>query len=169
MTAAAAPPGRADAALREHGLDGERLLKIAHAVAQHELRTRTHHIGDRYDDLVSFLTEQGLNAAITYNPALSGHGYTFASYIFDVMARRVPDFFRRKSEGYGDRRYGNDNRVALTDTVDDPDPDADFDRILSERQLLRYQQAARIRGTGLEEWVRITLDIAATQALRDAA
>ena len=46
-------------------------------------------------------------------PERSGDAYTFASFVWDVLARRTTDFFRRKSEGFGDRRYGNHDRIVL--------------------------------------------------------
>jgi hypothetical protein len=46
-----------------------------------------------------------------YDPSLSGDGYTFPSYLFDVMALRVPDFFRSRAEGFGDKRKGLNDRV----------------------------------------------------------
>ena len=167
------PPRTAEQALHQHGLNGDRLLKLAHRIAQDAQRQAPAGLGGKYEDLVSFLTLQALEAAIRYNPAQSGNGYTFASYLCDIMERRVPDFYRRKSEGFGDsdRRSGADNRITLAgDTLDDHlDTDVDFDRLLSERRLSRYQRAATITGIDISEWIVITLDIAARHAEKHAA
>ena len=171
MTTTLAPPRTAEQALTQHGLNGHRLLKLAHRIAQDAQRQAPAGLGGKYEDLVSFLTLQALEAAIRYNPAQSGNGYTFASYLCDIMERRVPDFYRRKSEGFGDSRSGADNRITLAgDTLDDHlDTDVDFDRLLSERRLSRYQRAATITGIDISEWIVITLDIAARHAEKHAA
>ena len=107
----------ADEALREHGLDGRRLVGIARDVVNHVERRTPYMNGQTRVDLESFLIEQGLQVALKYDPARSRPGYTFASYLWDVLARRVPDFYRRKSEGFGDKRSGMHDRIVL---VGDP-------------------------------------------------
>ena len=162
--------GSAELALRRHGFTGERLLNLARAVANSELRRKQSTLGDRYDDLVSWLSEVGLKGAITYDPTRHGDDYTFSSYLWDIMERRVPDFYRRKGEGFGDRRYGNDNRLVLTDTsADEPDPDVDFDKLISERRLVLWQQAATAVNLTLAEYVVVTMDKASRQVLKTAA
>jgi hypothetical protein len=104
-------------ALEQHGLDGRRLLGIARDVSNRRCAASPFASPQLRDDLASFLVEQGLAAALTYDPARSKPGYSFASYLWDIMALRTADFFRRKSEGFGDRRSGNDNRIVL---MDDP-------------------------------------------------
>jgi len=100
--------------LREHGFTGERLLKLANTVARDELRRRGATLGDRYDDLVGFLVETGLRTAERYDPARVRPGYSFASYIYDILAMRVTDFYRGKANGFADRRYNpNGNPVEL--------------------------------------------------------
>jgi len=89
-------------------------LKLAHKVANHELRRRGATLGDRYDDLIGFLVETGLRTAERYDPARVRPGYSFASFLFDVLAMRVTDFFRAKAQGFADRRYNpNGNPVVL--------------------------------------------------------
>lgn len=157
-------------ALEQHGLDGQRLLKLAHRIANDAQRKAPSGLGGKYEDLVSFLALRALEAAVNYDPTRSGPNYTFASYLCDVMERRVGDFYRRKSEGFGDRRYGNDARVTLAgDTIEDIDTDIDFDQLVSERRQARWHKAANQHGLPIEEWIVITLDLAATAAERQAA
>ena len=100
--------------LREHGFTGERLLKLARRVANDELRRRGAALGDRYDDLIGFLVETGLRTAERYDPARVRPGYSFASFIYDILAMRVTDFFRAKAQGFADRRYNpNGNPIEL--------------------------------------------------------
>jgi hypothetical protein len=105
----------ADEALKANGLDGERLLGICHHVATHQLRRQPFASEQLHQDLVSFLVEQGIVLALKYDAQQSKPDYSFPSYLWDVLARRTTDFYRRKSEGFGDRRNGNDNRVVLKD------------------------------------------------------
>jgi hypothetical protein len=162
--------GSAELALRRWGFTGERLLNLAHAVANNELRRKQSTLGDRYDDLVSWLVEVGLKGAITYDPDRHSANYTFGSYLWDIMERRTADFYRRKGEGFGDRRYGNDGRIILVDdNSDDPDPDVDFDKLISEKRLTRWQHAAVLVEMTVSEWVVVTLDKAAARIERTAA
>lgn len=110
--------GSAEIALRAHGFDGDRLMRLARAVANDYCRKRGAVLGDRFDDLVSVLVLAGCKAATRYDPDRSGPNYSFASFLWDKMELAVEgDFFRRKAEGFGDRRYGNDNRIALVGDV----------------------------------------------------
>jgi hypothetical protein len=166
------PPNRtADEALQEHGLDGRRLLKLAHRIVQDAQRRAPAGLGGKYEDMVSFLVLQACRAAVRYNPSVSGPGYTFESYLCDVMENRVPDFYRRKSEGFGDRRSGSDGRVVLSGDMieDEADPELDFERLISERRLARYQRAAAFRGWTVTEWIVITLDAGWKGAEREGA
>jgi hypothetical protein len=76
------------------------------------------------------------------------------------MERRCVDWLRAKTEGNGDRRYGNDNRVVLSsDTLEDaPDPELDFEKLISDRRLLEWEEAARLVELPVAEWVVVTLD-----------
>ena len=157
-------------ALRQHGWDGERLQKLAHAVAQDHIRKTGAALGDKYDDLVQTLALAGIRAALRYEPERSGPGYSFASYLWDKLELAIePDFYRRKSQGFGDRRYGHDGRIALVDDFDADEADFDFERLLSSKRLGTWQQAASLAGWEFSEWVAITLDRAARQVLRTAA
>ena len=160
-------------ALMRHGFTVERLQRLARKVGNDALRLRGATLGDRFEDLVSRLQMVGLQAALRYDPerfqAKYGQngGEPFASYVADLMERRVDDYFRSKAEGFGDRRYGNDNRIVLADDPDPADHDTDFDSLVDERRRARWQQAADRYGMTLSEFVVSTLDVAASQA--DAA
>lgn len=162
--------GSAELALRAIGLDGARLQKLAHAVAQDHIRKTGAALGDKYEDLVSCLVEAGLKAALRYEPERSGPNYSASSYLWDKMELAIePEFYRRKREGFGDRRYGHDGRIALVDDFDADEADFDFERLLSSKRLGTWQQAASLAGWEFSEWVAITLDRAARQVLRTAA
>lgn len=156
-------------ALLRHGFTVDRLMKLSRKIAADALRMRGATLQDRFEDLVSRLQLVGLQAAIRYDP---GHHHTsygrnggepFASYVADLMEKRVDDYFRSKAEGFGDRRYGNDNRIVLTDDPDPADHDTDFEELVDERRRARWQNAAEIRGWTLSQFVVTTLDIAAEQ------
>jgi DNA-directed RNA polymerase specialized sigma24 family protein len=160
------PAGRAEQALHDHGFTGERLLKLAHRIANDELRRRGAHLGNRYEDLVMWLVE----VACTNAPRYEQHnGYTFDSWLADLMAHRVIDFYRRKGEGFGDRRKGHDQRIHLTDDPEPADHDLDFDTILNDRKRARWQQAANQRGWTLAELIVIATDHYARGILQEAA
>lgn len=73
-----------------------------------ELNRRGAALGDRFDDLVQFLVVTALKTAERYDPSRVKPGYSFSSYIYDVLAMRTTDFFRAKSNGFADRRYNPD-------------------------------------------------------------
>lgn len=87
---------------------------------------------------MSFLVEVGVREALRYDPARSGNDYSFASYLWDVMNRRTVDFYRRRSEGFGDRRHGNDQRLTLAgldvvnEEIEGPADDDPFEPTVSE-------------------------------------
>lgn len=164
-----------DLALMRHGFSVERLDKLARKVAHDALSLRGAVLGDRFEDLVSRLRIVGLQAVLRYDPERRHESYgknggePFASYVADVMEKRVDDYFRSKAEGFGDRRYGNDNRVVLSDDPDPADHDTDFEALVDERRRAKWQAAAVHTGWTLEEFVVITLDRAAKQVLESAA
>lgn len=164
-----------DLALKRHGFTVERLQKLARKVANDELRLRGAVLGDRFDDLVSRLVIVGLQAAMRYDPerlqlryGVNG-GEPFASYVADVMGRRVDDYFRSKAEGFGDRRYGNDARIVLADDPDPADHDTDFEELVDDRRRAKWQQAAELSGWSLSQFVMITLDEVAERIVARAA
>ena len=186
----------ADQILRQHGLNGDRLLKLARRIANDAQRQAPAGLGGKYEDLVSFLTLQALEAAIRYDPDKARPGYSFSSYLCDIMERRVADFYRRKSEGFGDRRSGNDQRIILTGDTLDEQPSAEWEldvypaeddhrlwataagliatpmhdwRHVNERCVMHWTRAAHARGDTLDAWIRRTLDIAADHQLKSAA
>lgn len=105
----------ADARLRELGFDGTRLLGLARDCANHHCNRIPYAPPGLADELASFLLEQALRATLRYDPGRSGGSgsYTFPSYLWDVMNMRVADFYRRKSEGFGDSRSGSNDRLVL--------------------------------------------------------
>jgi hypothetical protein len=106
-------------ALRRHGFTTERLMRLSRKVAADGTRRRGSALGDRFEDLVSRLQMVGLQAALRFDPEREHLSYgrnggePFASYVADVMDKRIDDHFRSKGEGFGDRRYGNDDRIVL--------------------------------------------------------
>jgi len=164
MTIVAAPPRTAEDALHANGLTGERLLKLARRIATDAQHRAPAGLGGKYEDLVSFLTLQALEAAVRYDPAISGNGYSFSSFLCDIMERRIPDFYRRKAEGFGDRRTGNDNRLTLTGDTDDFDTDIDFEQLISERRAGTWNKAAELSNMPFTSWVVQVLDQAASRA-----
>jgi DNA-directed RNA polymerase specialized sigma subunit len=157
---ALASPRTAEDALREHGLNGDRVMKLARRIASDAQRRAPAGLGGKYDDLVGFLSLQALEAALRYEPAKSGNGYSFTSYLCDVMELRVDDFYRRKSEGFGDRRHGNDQRIVLVGDNEDFDFDTeiDFENKLSDRRMQGWHRAAEQLDMPFRDWVLQTLD-----------
>lgn len=174
----------AEQALKAHGFDGDKLIAYARTIARRELQRKGSTLGDRHEDLVMYLVELGCRKAVTYNPAKSSPSYTFSSYLYDIMARRVPDFYRSKSEGFGDKRRNQHDRLHVTSkpgqtsfstaagvyrlhTDDDP-PSALVDdqtdalaRLIDQDTLTRYTKAAERAGLTLATWVHTTLEAAA--------
>ena len=150
-----------------HGFTVERLQKLSRKIANDELRLRGATLGDRFEDLVSRLQLVGLQAALRFDPERHHASYgknggePFASYVADIMGKRVDDYFRSKSEGFGDRRYGLDDRVELSDELDDTwkiITAALFDAIedhVTARALKHWMQAKDIADSDkdLGEWV----------------
>lgn len=165
--------GAAELALRAHGFDGERLMKLARKIANDALRARGANLGDRFEDLVSRLQLIGLQQALRYDPEHAQASYgrnggePFASYLADVMEKRVTDFFRSKAEGFGDRRYGNDNRLVLDDDPEPADHDTDFEDLIDERRRARWQRRAVDEDWTLSEWIVISLDLCAKYGTRE--
>ena len=161
-------------ALMRHGFTVERLQKLSRKIANDGLRLRGATLGDRFNDLVSRLQIVGLQAALRYDPQRHHESYgknggePFASYVADLMGKRIDDYFRSKAEGHGDRRYGLDNRIDLTDDPDPADHDVDFSKIVGDRERSEWQLAAQATGWELDEWMKITLNKAAKHVLRAA-
>jgi DNA-directed RNA polymerase specialized sigma24 family protein len=170
--------GAAELALRRHGWTGERLMKEARRIVADYIRGNVPYLAShRRDELVDFVTEKALMAAMRFDPERTTKSYGsqggkhFDSYICDVMWNRCTDWQRSKAEGNGDRRYNNDNRIFLAgDTLDDaPDSDVDFGELISERRLSGWQAAARLTEWTFEEFVVVTLDRASAEIKRSAA
>lgn len=154
------PHGSAEAALQANGFTGERLTKLAHKIANDELHKRNDaRLHDRYEDLIQHLVEIGCRYATRYNPNLATD--TYERYLAKHMAHRIDDFFRSKAQGFGDRRYGNDNRYDLTDDPDPPDHDLDFDTLITNKRRAQWQAAANHCQLPLQDWITASLDIMA--------
>ncbi len=164
-----------DLALRRHGWTGERLQREARKIANDYIALHVPYMGDRREDLVSFITEKAQQAAFRFRPdhPVSSYGTNggnhFSSWICDIMDKRCVDWYRSKHEGNGDRRYGNDNRIVYAEDPDPADHDVDFSRLISDRERSDWQAAANVTGWELDEWIKITLNKAALQVLRTAA
>jgi hypothetical protein len=144
------------------------VIKLARRIATDAQRRAPAGLGGKYEDLVSFLLVQAMQAIVRLDPTKLGPNYSLASYICDVMEHRVPDFYRRKAEGFGDRRSGADNRIVLMgDKTEDFDANFDFEQLMSDRRLAAYSRAAKIHGLELADWIVISLDLAARHAERD--
>lgn len=164
--------------LREHNFSGERLLKLSRRIAHDELRRRGAWLDEsRFEDLVGFLALAGVRAATRFDPDRQHSKYgrdggdPFASWMADVLSHRVTDWYRHKSEGNGDRRYGGDNRIVLAPADDDAfavDVGLDFEEFVSERRVLEWQRAAEAVELPLAEWIAQTLDLAARAIRRSA-
>jgi hypothetical protein len=101
-----------------------------------------------------------------------GGGDAFESYVSDVMCLRVTDWYRAKREGNGDRRYGADQRIVLAGDVLEEvvvDPELDFERLVSERRITEWEEAARLVQLPLAEFVCMSVDRAATVIRRGSA
>ena len=106
--------------LESQGFGGERLLRLARKIANDELRRRGGFLdSERLDDLVAYLALAGVRACVRYDPERVQSRYgrdggdPFASWLADILAHRVTDWYRSKAEGHGDRRKGLDNRIVL--------------------------------------------------------
>lgn len=160
-------------ALRRHGYTTERLTRLAQKVAVDTLRLRGASLQDRFDDLVSRLVIVGLQAAISFDPERqhlrygSRGGNPFGSYVADIMAKRVDDFWRSKHEGFGDRRRGQDDRVVLMEEVETPEQ-VDFGFVLDVERA-KWQQAATTTGQDLDAWIVNVLNRAAKSVLTQSA
>ena len=128
--------------LEQHNFGGDRLLKLARRIANDELRRRGAFLDhDRLEDLVAFLALAGVRAAVTYDPAhrqvrygQNGGRDSFSSYLADVMAYRVTDFYRTKANGFCDRRYWGENPIVLDGEMKFSEPGDAFEREVALRR-----------------------------------
>ena len=139
--------------LRSHGFSGERLLGLARDVANDAARRAPYCSETTRHDLASYLTEVAIKETLRYDATRSGDNYSFASYVWDVLHLRVADFYRRKSEGFGDKRSGSANRVKLN-----ADPLADLDEAVWDRDDVGLGEAIQELGQGLSDEARDTLE-----------
>ena len=59
----------------------------------------------RFEDLAQYLCLVACRLALDYDPERVRPGYSFSSYLHDVLQRRCVDWHRQRAEGYTDRRY----------------------------------------------------------------
>jgi len=148
-------------ALRRHGFTTDRLMHLARKVAADGIRRRGAALGDRFDDLVSRLTIAGLQAALRYDPEREHMAYgrnggdPFASYVADIMDKRIDDHFRSRAEGFSDRRYDNYGEVVPTDEIEQQRVDVEdaVERLDSFANIEWYKDAAAIEGLPLADWI----------------
>ena len=149
-------------ALRRHGFTTERLMNLAQKVAADGIRRRGAALGDRFDDLVSRLTIAGLQAALRYDPEREHMAYgrnggdPFASYVSDIMDKRIDDHFRSRAEGFSDRRYDNYGEVTPSDTIEQQhraDVEDAVERLDSFSNIEWYKDAAAVEGLPLADWI----------------
>lgn len=163
-------------ALLRQGFTGERLLRLSHKVTNDYLAANVPYITrERREDLADFLVEKALQATLRFRPTHPTESYAtnggahYDSWIADIMTNRCIDWFRAKSEGNGDRRYGNDGRLELSDDPDPADHDVDFTKLVGDRERADWQAAAQAVDWELDEWIKITLNKAAKYVLETAA
>ncbi len=160
-------------ALRRHGFTTERLMHLARKVAADGIRRRGAALGDRFDDLVSRLQIAGLQAALRYDPEREHMAYgrnggdPFASYVADVMDKRIDDHFRSRAEGFSDRRYNNYGEVTPTDTIEQQRADVEdaIARMDSAENLEWYIAAASIEEISLHDWIVRALNERASRSV----
>lgn len=164
-------------ALRRHGFTTNRLMTLARTVAADGVQRRGAALGDRFDDLVSRLTIAGLQAALRYDPEREHMAYgrnggdPFASYVADIMDKRIDDHFRSRAEGFSDRRYANYGEVipssdyveAATQRVNEVE-DA-IERLDSFANIEWYNDAARSEGLPLADWIVRALNERASRTI----
>jgi len=164
-------PKRSDQALHEQNFPPEKLLGYARHIARHK-----HMAGheDRREDLVSYLVEIGTRYAARYNPDLTSETgrYSFGSWVYDIMEKRVPDFFRSQAEGYADTRDRFKTPHEAHSVVDDLAIDKElhhelFLEIFTDERLKTWAQAAAQTEWSLKEFVVITLDLTANHILHE--
>lgn len=182
MTSLLEPTRTGDQALKSHGMTGERLLNMCRAIANSYCRRTGSGLDSRIDDLVQHLALTATRRACNYEPAKNPSS-TFASWLWDSLdPGACIDWHRRKAEGFGDRRYGLDNRVSPSDTIDtlpapltdedEDDPDArwryaawviqqrfsDWSTV-HERRVIRWQHGADIADLPFDQYVARALDV----------
>lgn len=111
------PAGPVDEVLASHNRDGRWLLKTAYAVSNVYCRKTGTALDSRVDDLTQHLVLIGCLYALKYDPQKVKPGYSFESFLWDIMERRCADFFRMKREGFQDRRLFG--RAAMVDLHSD--------------------------------------------------
>ena len=84
-------------------------------------------VGDQVP--ADYLLEVAITTAARYDTAKSGNGYSFPSFVTDIMNHRVVDFFRSRQEGFRDGQYYDSTPVVFAGVVaeDFADGTVDFD------------------------------------------
>lgn len=184
--------GSSELALRRHGMDGQRLLNMAYAVAHGYCRRTGSGLDVRIDDLAQHLAQLVCRRALMYDTALNPNS-SFASWAWDIMdPNGCIDWFRKKAEGHGDRRYGHDGRIVLAgDDIaqlaakEDPETteltyvlpavlafwrglSRRIEPRVSEKRLRAWNQAANAAGLPLDQFMVRAADVYA-QAMEQRA
>jgi hypothetical protein len=117
-------------------------------------------LGDRIDDMAQHLALTATRRALNYKPELNPNS-SFTSYLWDIMEPACIDYFRRKAEGHGDRRYGHDNRIDLAGedihslaAVSPEDPALERQRFLIAEELDELEAKIRL-GRGNNDAARV--------------
>jgi hypothetical protein len=160
-------------ALLRHGYTVERLMHLARKVAADGTRRRGAALGDRFDDLVSRLQLAGMQAALRFDPTRQHNSYgmnggdPFTSYASDIMDKRIDDFFRRRSEGFSDRRYGNFGVVTPTDEIEQQRAEVEdaIEHLDSTANVVWYSEAAEQEDMSLGAWIVRALNERASQSV----
>jgi hypothetical protein len=161
-------------ALLRNGFTSQRLMLLSHKITSDYIAGNIPYLEQsRRADLADFVLEKSLPAVLRFRPDHPTKTYSsaahFSSWMSDLMMHRCTDWFRSRAEGNGDARYGHHNRVVLTDSFDDDaDPEIDFEKLLSERRLVKWQQAAEAVNLSLADYIAVTLDRASAQTLKTA-
>lgn len=78
-------------------MDGESLCGLVASCLRSELARHGATLPpERFDDTLEHLIVVALTIAEKYDPARSGPGYTFSSYLWDMLKVRLIDYWRRE-------------------------------------------------------------------------
>jgi hypothetical protein len=162
--------------LEANGFGGDRLLKLSRKIAGDELRRRGVFLDhERFEDLVAFLALAGVRSVVRYDPARHHASYgknggdPFASWLADVLAHRVTDWYRSKAEGMATDAMATmaaSSSPAMISTT--RRASRSTSSVSSRRIVSQWREAADLVGLSLAEFIVMSLD-PATQAVKRAA
>jgi len=170
----------ADTVLRQHGMDGHQLLKLAYQAANTYAHTHPSFPASRVEDMAMHCVEQVCRRAPRYDadrntgfdPTKNPHSTPFRSWCWMSMEQACLDFVRKRSEGFVGR-IGRDKEITvqLTATPEDHFVEHqldDFELAMDERRLKSWAKAAARVGLSVPEWLAVTADHAARELLEAA-